>query len=87
MAQVRWVANKPGVAHSNTTMLAPGHLDGSLYDNPRYREAPVQALRIPREKANDISFDPKWGSMRDNYSFDWQELLAPLRSLLGRSSG
>lgn len=87
MAKVRWVANKPGVAHSNTTMLAPGHLDGSLYDNPRYREAPVQALRIPREKVTDISFDSKWGSMRDNYSFDWQELLAPLRSLLGRSSG
>ncbi len=82
MAKVRWVANKPGVAYSNTTMLAPGHLDGWLYDNPRYREAPVQARRIPREAVTDIPFDSKWGSMRDNYSFDWRELHTALAALL-----
>ncbi len=82
MAKVRWIANKPGLAYSNTTMLAPGHLDGWLYDNPRYREAPVQAIRIPREAVTDAPSDSKWGSMRDNYSFDWRELLGPARDLL-----
>ena len=84
MAKVRWVANKPGVAYSNTTMLAPGHLDGWLYDNPRYREAPVQALRIPRESVTDSPLESKWGSMRDNYSFDWRELVRPAGEMLRR---
>ena len=82
MAKYRWLANKPGVAFSNEMMLQPGSHDGRLYDNPRFREAPVPAVFVTPEEVRTLEADRHGEAFRANFSMDWRVAWRATRRLL-----
>lgn len=82
MAKSRWVTNKPGVAFSNDVMLEPGHFDGSLYDNPKFREAPCPAVFVDAADVVNLGKGRYTRPFRANFSMRWEVIHAKLVPLL-----
>lgn len=80
LAKTRWIANKPGVAFSNTTFMQPGNYDGFLYD--RFRDDIVPMRYVSRADVQDVEAMRHGEPSRANFSMPWQSPLRELRALL-----
>lgn len=77
LAKTRWIANKPGVAFSNTIFLQPGSSDGFLYD--RFRDDLVPMRYVTQAEVQDVDEARHGEKSRANFTMPWR---APLRELM-----
>lgn len=68
-------------------MLKPGHYDGTLYDNPKYREAPTPAVFVDRAAVTDVEVSRYGQAFRANFSMDWRAAYDKVVPLLRSISG
>ncbi len=87
MAKSRWITNKPGVAFSNDVMLEPEHPDGSLYDNPKFREAPRPAVFVDQQAVTNLGKGRYKRAFRANFSMRWESVHEKLMPLLNDIRG
>ena len=72
LAKTRWVANKPGVAFSNRTFMAPGSYDGFLYDGFREGQQPGSVRYVAAEHVTDRHGPFETDAGRRNFSVAWE---------------
>lgn len=80
MAKYRWIANKPGVAYSNTLFLQPTSYDGRLYDS--FRDDPTPIEYVDADLVETIDEGHLGEKTRANFSIDWKVLHGLTRTLL-----
>ena len=80
LAKSRWIANKPGVAFSNSRFLAEGNFDGHLYSH--FRENAVPMYYVPRSDVSDSDSGPPGEPGRANFTMKWESLYHEFAVLL-----
>ena len=72
LAKTRWVANKPGVAFSNRTFMAPGSYDGFLYDGFREGQHAGSVRYVAAEHIIDRHGACETDAGRRNFGVAWE---------------
>ena len=82
LAKTRWVANKPGVAFSNRTFMAPGSYDGFLYDGFREGQQPGSMRYVGAEHITDKRDPFETDAGRRNFSVAWEVIYGMTLNML-----
>ena len=84
LAKTRWVANKPGVAFSNRSFMAPGSYDGFLYDGFREGQQPGSVRYVAAEHVTDWHGSSESDAGRRNFGVAWEVIYEMTLEMLDR---